>query len=1446
MRREEEERRMPENAEWKQKLKEVAPKAPVDMLTLDRVAVHKKEARIVVSLLSTGVLTRAQYAAVKMGLMAMFGKKSGVQVDLAVSCPKLADDFMADPEKYAGWLTETLLTEMPSAKPHLAGAQWAVESNTVTLTVGSKIASDLMLMRGVDRKLSQVIGNVFRRETSVQIISREQEITLEKYLEDRKRLDEEMIAQMGELPKEKKKVDGPKVLYGRKISQSHNDPIGDLTETSGRVCIEGFVLPKIESKELRGGVKTLFTFGVTDYTGSILCKTFLATENGEGKEISGVKPGIRVKVRGNCQWDNFSKELSFMVDDVQQMPFTPRKDEEEVKRVELHLHTQMSTMDAVSSPSALIKRAAEWGHEAIAITDHGVVQAYPEAFDTIKKLKKSGKNIKLIPGMEGYLIDDDGVIVSEPDDESTDREYVVLDIETTGLHATKDRIIEIAAVKIGMDDKIIDEFHTMVDPGMRIPPDSIKVHNITDDMVQGAPKIGEVMPQLAEFCKGYVVCAHNATFDIGFLRLDAAKAGVELPDTVLDTLPLARAVVPEIKRHKLDQVCKKLDVKLDTHHRALYDTRATAHMLIRLLERAKNNYGVRTLRDLNEKLGEKVAASGTSYHIVLLAKERIGLEHLYRLISDAHLKHFDRRPHILKSELVKYREGLIIGSACEAGELIRAMVEGKSEREIEEIASFYDYLEIQPTGNNAFMVRNGIIKDEKGLQDLNKRVLRLGDKLGKPVCATCDVHFMDPEDAVFREILMTGMGFDDADQQPPLYFRTTREMLDEFAYLGDRAREVVIDNPRKIADMVGEIKMFPKHPRDEETFQPQLPNAEQEIETMAWANAKKIYGDPLPEIVSARLERELKSILGHGFGTLYYSAHLLVKKSNEDGFLVGSRGSVGSSFAATMCNITEVNPLPPHYVCPNCQFSDFDVDVHKYPCGIDLPERKCPRCGADLKHNGYDIPFEVFLGFNGDKVPDIDLNFSGEYQARAHRHAIEMFGQTQVFRAGTIGTLAEKTAFGFVRKYLDERGLTAGNAEVNRLTQGCVGVRRTTGQHPGGLVVVPDDMDVEDFTAVQHPADAEDADTITTHFEYHCMEDNLLKLDMLGHDDPTMIRMLEDLTGVNARAIPLDDPDTMSIFTSSKVLGFENDELLGPTGAVAIPEFNTRFTRGMLVDTQPKDFNTLVRLSGFSHGTDVWLGNARDLIVSGTASVLETVGCRDDIMLYLIHMGLDPKMSFKIMEAVRKGKVKKGGFQDGWEDAMRAHQVPEWYIESLAKIGYLFPKAHAVAYVMMAFRIAWFKVHRPLAFYATFFTVRAKAFDAEYCCAGIDAVKRKIREIENNKDATAVEQNLMVTLEVCYEFYLRGFRFDTINIYESQATAFKITDNGLLPPFISVRGLGETAAQDTVEKRKGKTFISVEEFSTCCSKLSKTHIEQLKALGAFAGMADTSQITLFG
>ena len=1213
-------------------------------------------------------------------------------------------------------------------------------------------------------------------------------------------------------------------------------PIRELNIKMGNAIVEGRVF-KAECYETRRKGMWTLNFNITDEHGSVAVRK--AMDEKEAKVLGGaVSDGMWLRIQGKVELTYDGRDIVLRPVNIMKAAHPGRQDNAPEKRVELHLHTQMSSMDALTDVGKVVTQAAAWGHPAIAITDHGTVQAFPKARDAAK-----GK-IKILYGVEGYYVNnlDDRIAVHGAQDQDFDDEIVCFDIETTGLKVTREAITEIGAVVL-KNGKITETFQTFVNPGRRLTPEIIGLTGITDAMLADAPSLKEALTAFLQFVNGRVLAAHNAEFDISFIRAGCRKVGLEFEPTYIDSLILAQNLLPELHKYKLDIVAEHLDLPAFNHHRASDDAGMVGYMLVPFFEKMRRELGISRLQEINgemEKLRPLGGGSRHPKHIIILAKNKLGLKHLYQLVSASNLKYFKRYPIIPKTELVTHREGLIIGSACEAGELFRAVADHKDWAELRRIASFYDYLEIQPICNNMFMLRNGTVQSEEELRELNRTIVRLGRELGKPVCATGDVHFQEPEDEVYRHILLASKKFADADAPLPIYFKTTEEMLEEFAYLGqEEAHRVVIDDPRSIADRIEEIELLPPG----RLFPPRLENSEQELHDKVWNKCHELYGDEPPQLVVDRLNVELKSILGK-YDVVYMSAQKLVQRSLENGYLVGSRGSVGSSLVAYMSGITEVNSLPPHYRCPKCRHTEFVTDG-SYGCGADMPDKNCPECGTKYVKDGFDIPFETFLGYGGGKVPDIDLNFSGEYQARAHQHAIEMFGKTQVFRAGTIGTLAEKTAFGMVKKYLEERGESAGNAELDRLTLGCVGVRRTTGQHPGGLVVVPDDMDVEDFTAVQHPADDPDSDTVTTHFEYHCMEDNLLKLDMLGHDDPTMIKMLEDLTGVNARAIPLDDPDTMSIFTSSKVLGFENDEILGPTGAVAIPEFNTRFTRGMLMDTMPKDFNTLVRLSGFSHGTDVWLGNARDLIVGGTASVLETVGCRDDIMLYLISMGLDPKMSFKIMEAVRKGKVKKSGFQEGWEEAMREHQVPDWYISSLAKIGYLFPKAHAVAYVMMAFRIAWFKVHEPLAFYATFFSIRAKAFDAEFCCAGKEAVKRKIKEIENNKDATAVEQDLMTTLEVCYEFYLRGFQFETISIYESDATRFKVTENGLLPPFVTVRGLGETAALDTVEKRQGKTFVSVEEFATTCNKLSKTHIEQLKALGAFAGMADTSQVALF-
>ena len=1234
----------------------------------------------------------------------------------------------------------------------------------------------------------------------------------------------------------RKESSAGKIIMGREI-KGHPMPMSELNPKAGNVVVEGKVF-KCEFRELRQPGMWLALIEMTDYEGSVIVRKRML-EKDVAPLRDRVSTGMWLRVAGTMELTYDGHDMQLNPRDVTEITHEPRMDTAEVKRVELHLHTRMSNMDALTDTGSVVKLAAKWGMPAIAITDHGVAQSFPDAWHA-----GEGK-IKILYGCEGYFVNniDDRIAIHGHQDIGFSDEIVCFDIETTGLKVTQEAITEIGAVRL-RNGEIVETFQTFVDPERRLTPEIIGLTGITDDMLRGAPKLKDALTAFLAFAGGAPLAAHNAEFDISFIRAGCRKCSIPFEPTYIDTLILAQNLLPGLGKYKLDIVADHLQLPQFNHHRASDDAVPVAQMLTKFFPMLEER-GVTRLQQINNEmlklrpLGSK--SNRFPKHIILLAKNKAGLKNLYQLISLSNLKYFKRVPIIPKSELIAHREGLIIGSACEAGELFRAVADHKDWEELKRIASFYDYLEIQPICNNRFMLREGAARSEEELRDFNRTIVRLGEELGKRVVATGDVHFQEPEDEVYRHILLASKKFPDANAPLPIYFRTTDEMLREFEYLGkEKAYEVVVTNTRAIADQIENIELLPKG----KLFPPRLENSREDLNRLVWDKVHELYGDEPPKLIKDRLDIELGGILGK-YDVVYMSAQKLVQRSLECGYLVGSRGSVGSSLVAYMSGITEVNSLPPHYRCPKCRHSEFITDG-SYGCGADMPDKNCTECGTKYVKDGFDIPFETFLGFGGGKVPDIDLNFSGEYQARAHRHAIEMFGETQVFRAGTIGTLAEKTAFGFVKKYLEENGIQSGAAEIDRLTAGCVGVRRTTGQHPGGLVVVPDDLEIEDFCPVQHPADAEDSDTITTHFEYHCMEDNLLKLDMLGHDDPTMIRMLEDLTGMNARTIPLDDPDTMSIFTSSKVLGFENDDLLGPTGAVAIPEFNTRFTRQMLIDTQPKDFNTLVRLSGFSHGTDVWLGNARELIVSGTASVLETVGCRDDIMLYLISMGLDPKMSFKIMEAVRKGKVKKGGFQDGWVEAMQEHDVPEWYIESLAKIGYLFPKAHAVAYVMMAFRIAWFKVHEPLAFYATFFTVRAKAFDAEYCCAGLDAVKRKIREIENNKDASAVEQDLMTTLEVCYEFYRRGFHFDTIDIYRSDATKFTVTEGGLLPPFISVHGLGEAAALDTVEKRRGKEFISVEEFSMCCNKLSKTHIEQLRALGAFAGMADTSQLTLFG
>ncbi len=1259
---------------------------------------------------------------------------------------------------------------------------------------------------------------------------------------------------MTELPKQTfadkpaAKVQDNPSFYGKPF-KGDAVPMQELSLNMGSVIVEGKVF-NVEHKELKKRNAWVVNFDMTDNLGSVRVNRFL--ENNEAKPIlDNVKVGSVLRVQGRLTVNQFDNET--VLKPFAMMPGSMPKRLDTApgeKRVELHLHTVMSNMDALTETKAAIKQAAAWGHRAIAITDHGCVQSFTDALHTVEDWKGAPKiagteeTIKILYGCEGYYVNDvdDRVVVHGNKDMSFEEEYVAFDLETTGLSSLDDRIIEIGAV-IMRGDREIKRYQSFVDPGRQLDKKIVDLTGISDDMLRGAPKIEEVLPEFISFVGDRILVAHNADFDTGFIRAECQRQGIPYQFTSADTLVLAQNLMPQLSKFKLDIVAENLELPEFHHHRAADDAVICGRIMSRFFEMLKEK-DIHTLQQINPAMMGLRAQSRINdrhaRHIILFAKNQVGLRNLYHLISDSNLKYFKRVPRIPKSELMKLREGLIIGTACEAGELFQAVLDGKSDDELKRIASFYDFLEIQPLANNRFMLAKGMAKDEEQLRDYNRKIVWLGEQLGKMVVATGDVHFLNPEDEIFRHILLATKGFDDCDKENPLYFRTTDDMLNEFSYLGEeKAYEIVVTNPNRIADMCETLRPVPHN-----LFAPKIENSVEDLKSLVYGKMHRLYGENPPELIVKRVETELNDIINCHYDVIYMSAQKLVQNSLENGYLVGSRGSVGSSIVAYMSGITEVNSFPPHYRCPNpqCKYTTFDVPKG-YECGADLPDDVCPKCGTAYAKEGFNIPFETFLGFGGDKVPDIDLNFSGEYQARAHAYCTEMFGKSHVFRAGTVGTVAEKTAFGYVKKYLSERGKTVGKAEEARLANGCVGVRRTTGQHPGGLVVIPQENEIWDFCPVQHPADDPNSDQITTHFEYHSMEENLLKLDMLGHDDPTMIRMMEDMTGVDAKTIPLDDKKTMSLFTSSEVLGYEDDPILGPTGAVAVPEFNTRFTRGVLLDTKPTKFDFLVRISGYTHGTDVWLGNAKDLIVSGVAQVDQTIGCRDDIMIYLISCGMPEKRSFKIMEAVRKGR----GLPDGAEEEMIAAGVPDWYITSCKKIKYLFPKAHAVAYVMMAFRIAWFKVYYPLAFYAAYFYRRSQkgGFDAVLMTGGIDAVKANIKAIDSNEDATDKDQDLLTTLEVVYEFYLRNLEFLPIDIYKSHATKFLIVDGKLLPPFVAISGLGESAAWDLMNGREGKTFLSIEEVALACPKVSKTHIQMLKDAGAFGSLPDTSQVSLF-
>ena len=1229
------------------------------------------------------------------------------------------------------------------------------------------------------------------------------------------------------------------ILFGKEFTGTPVK-IVDTKIPGESVIVEGNIF-NIEPREIKGE-KYIVSFDITDKSDSTTVKFFVKRSVFDNELKDKIKKDAYLRVQGEVQFDKYAKEINIMAKAIMtaQAP-PPRMDTAEEKRVELHLHTQMSSMDGVTPVKTYIKRAIEWGHKAIAITDHGVVQAFPDAMNAADK-----SDLKVIYGVEAYLIDDLGNAVFSPRGQNLDDTYVVFDIETTGLSKEKEMITEIGAVKVA-DGKIIDRFSTFVNPQRPISAEITKLTGITDDMVKDAPTIENVLPEFLKFCEDTVLVAHNASFDTGFIRIAAERAGLgELHHTIVDTLELARALLPELNKHKLDIVCEHLGVTLNGHHRAVNDAEATAEVFIKFLDMLAEKK-IFTLDEINVLASRTVNYKKLrAYHAIILVKNYTGLRNLYELVSMAHIDYFFRRPRIPKSKFMQMREGLILGSACEAGELYRALLDGEPKQRIEELVHFYDYLEIQPLGNNKFMIDSPRVENIHSMEDIknmNRKIVELGETYGKPVVATCDVHFIDPDDAAYRKIIMAAEGFPDADNQPPLYFRTTDEMLAEFDYLGEeKAREVVITNTNLIADQIEKIKPIP-----DETFPPKIEGADEQLRQICMDKAHSIYGDPLPPLVQERLETELNSIISNGYAVLYIIAQKLVWKSVADGYLVGSRGSVGSSFAANMAGITEVNSLPPHYVCPNCKYSDFDSDLVKSyameeASGCDMPDMNCPKCGTLMHKDGHDIPFQTFLGFEGDKEPDIDLNFSGEYQQTAHAYTEELFGVGHVFKAGTIGTLADKTAYGFVKKYFDEREITAHNAEITRLMNGCTGVKRTTGQHPGGLMVVPSDHNIYEFCPIQRPANDVNSTVTTTHFDYHSISGRLLKLDLLGHDDPTVIRMLYDLTGVNPQTVPLGDPATMSLFESPEALGVTAEDIGCETGTLGIPEFGTKFVRGMLLDTKPKTFADLLRISGLSHGTDVWLGNAQTLIENGTITLKETISTRDSIMIYLINKGVDKKKSFKIMEKVRKGK----GLTDEDIADMKAANVPDWYIESCQKIKYMFPKAHAAAYVMMAFRIAYFKINYPEAYYATYFTVRAcDDFDYSCMCKGMDVAKAAMREIHaKGMEATAKDKAKMTVLELIVEFYARGFKFLPIDLYKSDSRKFIVTEEGLIPPFNSLQGLGTNAAQSIVDGRAAGEFHTIEELKERTS-LGRSLIDLLKENGVLNGIPETNQLSLF-
>ncbi len=1346
---------------------------------------------------------------------------------IEITCDEAID--YSDIDSYIEDLKKIIQDSILSSGSWIEEVKWIKEEEVLSIIPPNQIAYFSMERNGLMNLLRNKVEKDLKCKLLLEVCN--EETTCPNAFLEEKILEEMKISKDIMIDVEKNNNSRPsrKTMKNYSLGKAIKNEtmkVSDINIQTGSAVIKGDIF-MIESREIRGD-KLLITFNISDRSDSITVKTFLSKE--QGKELlDNLFEDSHVLIEGDITYDNFSKGIVCMLKSLNRLIKIEREDKSDEKRVELHLHTKMSSMDGTATLTSLVNRAHKWGHKAVAITDHGVVQGFPEGMELADRL-----GVKMIYGLEGYMINDKKNIITNYDSDRTYDEYVVFDIETTGLSSINDMITEIGGVKI-RNGEVIDVFSQLVNPERPISDFITNLTGITNEMVSDKPKIESVIESFNEFIKDSVLVAHNASFDMGFIRERMRLVDLELDNPILDTLELGRIIFPTLKNHKLDTLAKHLDIDLENHHRALDDAMATKDILMKTLS-ILDDKGIRTFDQINSLRTNHDNVKDETFHIVILVQNLVGLKNLYKMVSESHMKYFHRRPRLPKSFIEANREGLLIGTACEAGELYKAIVKSRSDDEIRNIIKFYDYLEIQPIGNNMHLVRNGIVRDEEHLQSLNKKIYDLGKKYNKLVVATGDVHFLDPEDEVYRRILMTGQGFSDADLQPPLYFKSTDQMLEEFSYLGPEvSTEVVITNTNKINDMVDNIKPIP-----DGTFPPIIEGSEDELKAITYTKAYEIYGDVLPEIVKKRLERELNSIIKNGYAVMYIIAQKLVWKSNEDGYLVGSRGSVGSSFAATMSGITEVNPLVPHYVCSSCKYSEFFEDG-TIASGSDLPDKNCPICNTPLIKDGQDIPFEVFLGFEGDKEPDIDLNFAGEYQSTAHRYTEELFGEGYVFRAGTIGTIADKTAYGFVKKYFEAKEINKNPAEINRLVQGCTGTKRSSGQHPGGVMIVPNYKHIYDFTPIQYPANDKKSGVITTHFDYNAISGRILKLDILGHDVPTIIRMLEDITGIVATTIPLDEVQTMKIFTSTEPLGITKADINCEVGTLGIPEFGTKFVRQMLVDTKPSTFSELVRISGLSHGTDVWINNAQELVRNDIAPLSKVISTREDIMLYLINAGLDSQKAFWIMEKVRKGK----GLTPEDEASMKELSLPDWYIDSCNKIKYMFPKAHAVAYVMMSFRIAYFKVHHPEAFYATYFTIKAADFDGQLILSGKENIKEKILEIESNGNmATAKEKNLQNVLEVALEMYARGFKFENVDLYRSDSDRFIIGENGILPPLKGLDGVGENAARKIVEERDVSKFMSIEDLVKR-AKVSRTVIEALANHGCLCSLPESNQISLF-